>query len=155
MSANFLRNSFVLPEDLLIIPVADLPQSVRDHLGDDHEEFALTRPHAREPSKLIDAAAADLIENFRKPHTIVQAVIAYSRKIKLDPEQALDDAMPLLRQLIGTGLLVPEGDDGAKRIDTSFEAGATLLAMRSFAAFRFLMTANSTRPATTPARSSR
>ena len=38
MSANVLRNPLVLPEDLLIIPVTDLPDEVREKLGDDGEE---------------------------------------------------------------------------------------------------------------------
>src|SRR5690606_1924536 len=57
------------------------------------------------------------------PRTIVEAVIAYSRQAALDPEQALEDALPLLRQLIGTGLLVAEGADGAKRIDVTLPPG--------------------------------
>jgi serine/threonine-protein kinase len=126
MNANLLRSPFVLPEDLLIIPVAELSEQVRGRLGDGGEEFALTRPHAREPSKLIDAAAAALIENFREPRTIVQAVIAYSRKAALDPELTLEDALPLLRQLIGTGLLVSEGADGAKRIDVTLAPGTVV-----------------------------
>ncbi len=126
MSANLLRSPLVLPEDLLIIPVAELSEQVRGRLGDGGEEFALTRPHAREPSKLIDAAAAGLIENFRQPRTIVEAVIAYSRQAALDPEQALEAALPLLRQLIGTGLLVSQGADGAKRIDVTLAPGTVV-----------------------------
>jgi len=124
MNMNPLRSPLVLPEDLLLIPVTDLPAAVRERLGDGGEEFALTRLHAREPSKLIDAAAAGLIENFREPRTVVQAVIAYSRDARLDPEHTLEQALPLLRQLIATGLLVPESSDGAKRIDATLAPGA-------------------------------
>jgi hypothetical protein len=124
MTGDALRNPLVLPEDLLIIPVCDLPDDVREKLGDEGEEFAITRPLAREPSKLIDAAAARLIEQFREPKTIVQAVIAYSRSNESDPERTLEDSLPLLRQLIGSGLLLPEGAHAARRIEAAYATGA-------------------------------
>jgi eukaryotic-like serine/threonine-protein kinase len=124
MTGNVLRSPLVLPEDLLIIPVSDLPDEVREKLGDGGEEFAITRPLAREPSKLIDAAAARLIEQFREPKTIVQAVISYSRTNKADPERTLEDSLPLLRQLIGSGLLLPEGAQEARRIEAAYTTGA-------------------------------
>ena len=126
MTGNVLRNPLVLPEDLLIIPVADLPDEVRGKLGDGGEEFAITRPRAREPSKLIDAAAARLIEHFREPRTIVQAVIAYSRQHGADPTLTLEDSLPLLRQLVGSGLLLPEGTEQVQRIQVTYATGATV-----------------------------
>ena len=130
MTGNVLRNPLVLPEDLLIIPVSDLPDEVRGKLGDGGEEFAITRPLAREPSKLIDAAAARLIEQFRQPTTIVQAVISYSRQHEADPERTLEDSLPLLRQLIGSGLLLPEGAREARRIEAAYATGAKAGAFR-------------------------
>jgi hypothetical protein len=124
MTGHVLRNPLVLPEDLLIIPVADLPDEVRGKLGDGGEEFAITRPRAREPSKLIDAAAAHLLEQFREPRTIVQAVIAYSRQHGADPTRTLEDSLPLLRQLLGSGLLLPEGAEQVQRIQATHAPGA-------------------------------
>ena len=126
MAGDMLRQVFVLPEDALVVPVVDLPEAVRNRLGEVGEDFALTRPNAREPSKLIDQAGADLIENFRQSRTIVQAVIAYARREKLDPEATLEEALPLLRQLIATGMLVPEGDEGADRIEATLFPGAQI-----------------------------
>ena len=124
MMGDVLRGPLVLPEDLLIIPVAELPDEVRGKLGDGGEEYAVTRPLAREPSKLIDAAAARLIEQFREPRTIVQAVISYSRKNETDPERVLEDSLPLLRQLLASGLLLPEGAQEARRIEATYATGA-------------------------------
>ena len=61
--SGMLRDPLVLPEDLLILPISELPNEVRERLGAESEEFALTRPLAREPSKLIDASAAELLEH--------------------------------------------------------------------------------------------
>jgi serine/threonine-protein kinase len=121
--ANVLREPLVLPEDLLVIPVSELPEDVRQKLGDGGEEFALTRPLARQPSKLIDASAARLIERFRKPHTIVQAVISYSREYDADPERTLEESLPLLRQMIGAELLVPAEADLANAIVVTLAPG--------------------------------
>jgi eukaryotic-like serine/threonine-protein kinase len=121
---DVLRGPLVLPEDLLIIPVAELPDELRQKLGDGGEEYAVTRPLARQPSKLIDAAAAQLIEQFREPQTIVQAVISYSRKNKTDPERVLEDSLPLLRQLLFSGVLLPEGNREVRRIETTYATGS-------------------------------
>src|SRR5262249_2561265 len=71
-----------------------------------------------------DAAAANLLEHFREAKTIVRAVIAYSRQTHADPERTLEDSLPLLRQLVGSGLLLPEGAQQARPIEVSFADGA-------------------------------
>ena len=121
--ASVLREPLVLPEDLLVIPVSELSEDIRRKLGDGGEEFALTRPSARQPSKLIDASAAGLIERFRKPITIVQAVISYSREHNADPERILEESLPLLRQMIGAEMLVPAETEGAHAIVVSLTPG--------------------------------
>jgi hypothetical protein len=130
MVEDVLRRPLLLPQDTFIVPVSALPEAVRARLGQVGDEFALTRPNAREPSKLIDRRAAGLIENFRQPRTIVQAVIAHSRAENLDPEATLEEALPLLRQLIASGLLVPEGLDGADPIEATLPAGAQVAGYR-------------------------
>ncbi len=124
---NVLREPLVLPDDVMIVAVAELPAEMRRQIGeneDDGESFALTRPLAREPSKLIDASAAALIEQFRTPRTVVQAVLTYSRSHGADPERTLEDSLPLLGQLLGSGLLVPEGSAAARPIAASWPVGA-------------------------------
>ena len=131
--SNILREPLVLPEDILIVALADLPDEMREQIGepdDAGETFALTRPMAREPSKLIDASAAGLIEQFRKPRTLVQAVLSYSLANNSDPERTLEDSLPLLTQLVGSGLLLPEGTAAVRPIAASYAAGAVAGAFR-------------------------
>jgi serine/threonine-protein kinase len=128
--SNVLRNPLVLPEDVLIVPVTALSEEVRNKLGDGGEEFAITRPLAREPSKLLDTAAARLIEQFRQPRTIVQAILSYSQTYEADPERTLEDAVPLLRQMLNSGLLMPEGSEEARRIAVTFAAGTEIGSFR-------------------------
>jgi serine/threonine-protein kinase len=116
----------VLPADIVLVPVRDLPESVRQQILAEEGDYALTRAHSRTPSRVIDAHAADLLKEFRKPVTIVQAVIRYSREKKTDPQQALDEAFPMLERLAHAHLLVPADSEEVQQIQPSLEAGAQL-----------------------------
>ena len=100
-----------LNEGVFVVPVADLPDDVRARLDPADGEFALTRPQGRNGSKLLGKEAADLVERFREPHSLIEAVILHSRLRGAQPEAVLEDALPLVRSLLTTGYLVPLGDD--------------------------------------------
>jgi len=116
----------VLPADLLLIPVAELADEVRAQLECDDQDYALTRPLARTPSKIVDAQAAALLKEFRSPKTIARAVVDFSRACKADAKQTLEDAWPLLENLLQSRLLVPADSDAANRILPSFRLGDRL-----------------------------
>lgn len=101
-----VTGNFVLPEDLVLTPVRALPPSVRDQLESEPDDYALTRPHSRTPSRVVDAGTVALLRQFREPKPIVEAVIAYSEAEKSDPEQTLDEAFPVLQRLVNDGLLL-------------------------------------------------
>jgi len=122
-----MTEPMVLPADLLILPVHDLPEQVRQQVKGEEGDFALTRPNSRTPSRIIDAAAADLLKEFRSPVTIVEAVIRYSRQRKIDPEQTLEEAYPLLERLAGSHLLVPSSSEEAKKIQASLNVPSRFL----------------------------
>jgi serine/threonine-protein kinase len=117
-----LTDTLVLAHDALIIRVSDLPQLVRDDIGDDGA-FALTRRRARAPSSLVDEAVAELLGEFRSPSTVVEAVIRYSRRLGLDPEDTLTTSYPVLRRCLNQGYLVPAGSERAHLQDLRFAVG--------------------------------
>jgi serine/threonine protein kinase len=119
-----ITDPLVLPADVLLVPVKDLPESVRQQVVAEEGDYALTRPHSRSPSRIVDAQAIELLKEFRKPVTIVQAVIRYSREKKTDPQQALEEAFPMLERLAHARLLVPADSEEARQIQPSLEAGA-------------------------------
>lgn len=119
-----ITDPLVLPADLVVIPVADLPEAIRRQAEAEEGDYALTRPRSRTPSRIIDAQAAELLKHFRKPATIVQAVIRYSQEKKTDPERTLEEAFPLLERLAAAHLLVPEHSEEAHQIQPSLEVGA-------------------------------
>ena len=118
-----LTDPLMLPSDLFVVPVSVLPKQVREKIECAEGDCALARPHSRNPSLIVDAEAAELLNEFRKPVTIVQAVIQYSCKKKTDPEQTLEEAFPLLARLVREHLLVPEGSEEAQPIQPLLEAG--------------------------------
>jgi len=118
-----LTDPLMLPSDLLVVPVKELPKHIREKLVYGEGDCVLTRPHFRKPSLIVDAQAAELLEEFRKPVTIVQAVIQYSCKKKADAEQTLEEAFPMLERLFRERLLVLEGSREQQRIQPLLEAG--------------------------------
>ncbi|HEX3131361.1 MAG TPA: phosphotransferase, partial [Thermoanaerobaculia bacterium] len=118
-----ITDPLVLPEDVLLVPVADLPEETRRQLTWEEGDYAVTRPRSRTPSRIVDAGAADLLRLFREPLTIVEAVIRFSRERSLDPETTLEEAYPLLERLLTSGFLVTEGSQEAEAIRQTHESG--------------------------------
>ncbi|MEA2694778.1 MAG: eukaryotic-like serine/threonine-protein kinase, partial [Acidobacteriota bacterium] len=105
-----ITDPLVLPPDVLLVPVAELPEEVRRRLAGEAGDWAITRPGLRTASRIVDAGAAQLLAELRSPSTLVEAVLRYSRARGLDPETTLAAAFPLLSQLLDAGFLVPEGE---------------------------------------------
>jgi len=101
----------VLPGDVRLVPVAELPERTRARFECDDGDFALSRPLARTPTKIVDAASAALLERFRRPLTLVQGIVDHSRALGLDPERTLEEAYPLLANLVRSGILVEADSD--------------------------------------------
>ncbi len=118
-----ITDPLVLPPDVMLLPVAELPEDVRRQLTWEEGDYAVTRPRSRTPSRIVDAGAADLLGQFREPVTIVEAVIRFSRERSLDPETTLEEAYPLLERLLASGFLVSEGSDDAGAIRESLQPG--------------------------------
>jgi serine/threonine-protein kinase len=121
-----ITDPLLLSPDVILVPVAELPEEVRRRLDPAGGEWAVTHPRARTPSRLLDAASAALLDEFRSPRTIVDAVIRYSQARDLDPESTLVEAYPLLERLLAAGFLVPEGSEEAGGIAPSFAPGARI-----------------------------
>jgi eukaryotic-like serine/threonine-protein kinase len=118
-----ITDAFVLPGDVVLAPVSELPADLRRQLNCDESDYALTRPQSRSTSKVVDAGAAGLIERFRKPCTVVQAVIDFSRANQGSPDAIFEAAFPLIHSLLESGLLVPADSDRAKAVTASFQPG--------------------------------
>ncbi len=114
-----ITGAFVLAEDVILLPVRGMAEEVRRSMQAGEDDFAISRPNSRTPSKVVDSGAAELIRQFDKPQTIAQSVARYSRKRGENAERVLEDALPLLRSLISAGLLVPPDSNGRLKIEAS------------------------------------
>ncbi|HEX9942428.1 MAG TPA: lanthionine synthetase LanC family protein [Thermoanaerobaculia bacterium] len=105
-----ITDPLVLSPRAVLVPVAELPEAVRRRFEHQEGDFALTHPRLRAPSSILDARSAALLEQFRTPRTIVDAVVRFSRDQAggADPEATLEEAFPMLERLIAAGFLVAE-----------------------------------------------
>jgi serine/threonine-protein kinase len=118
-----LTGSFVLPADILIKPVTELPQRLRGSVGAQDGDYALSRRNSRMQSKLVDAQTARLLEQFRRPSSIAVAIARLSRENASDAEHLLEDALTPLLSLIRSGFLVPSDSQAAQRTAMTIETG--------------------------------
>lgn len=116
----------MLPPDVLIIPVGELPGHVRDRLPPASGDHAISRPRARMASKLVSRDVAGLVALFRTPIRVVDAVKQYSSSHGLDPRRTLDDVFPVIRDCFNAGLLVNPGRPEARRIEASVPRGTRI-----------------------------
>jgi len=123
-----ITDPFILPKDVVLVPVSDLSAEVREQFQSAESDYAITRPRSRTPSKIVDAETAKLLMEFRASKTIVEAVISYSEASQLNPEETLDEAFPILQRFINARILVPPESDDAHRITACFELGDKIAA---------------------------
>lgn len=121
-----ITDPLLLLPGAVLIPVADLPEDVRSRFENKPGDFALTHPRLRAPTRILDAPSAELLEQFRTPRTIVEAVIRYSQELEADPEATLEAAYPLLERLLATGFLVSGGAVGEEGIVPLLRPGEML-----------------------------
>ena len=121
-----ITHPFVLPADVLLLPVADLPDAIREQVECDDDDYAITRPRSRTPSHIIDSQAATLLKEFQQPTTIIDAIIHYSQSSQTDPEQNLEQAFPLLQLLIDAGTLVAPDAEATQTIQPAYAPGNTI-----------------------------
>jgi serine/threonine-protein kinase len=119
-----ITDPVVLRNDVLLIPVADLAPDVKEKFTFDEGDFTLSRRHGRAPSQVVDGETASLLQLFRTPRTIVDAVIENSRALKKDPESWLDELLPHIGTFLQNRVLVPAGAEDEQEFDQTLTAGA-------------------------------
>jgi hypothetical protein len=118
-----ITDPLVLPADVLLVPVTDLSEEVRRQFPHGEGDYAISRPRSRSTSRVLDAGAAALLDEFRSPRTVVEAVIRYSRAHEEDPEAVLEQCYPMIEALLAAGFLAEEGSAAADDIQPSFIPG--------------------------------
>jgi serine/threonine-protein kinase len=120
-----ITGTLVMAADTILLPVDQLSEELRRKVQADTGDYAVTRPNSRTLARIVDENAAKLLEEFRQPCTVVQAVIRYCRSTKEDPESVLDAAFPMLERLVHAQLLVPIDSLSTKPIGPLLQTGST------------------------------
>ncbi|MGD0630558.1 MAG: lanthionine synthetase LanC family protein [Terracidiphilus sp.] len=120
-----ITGTLVMAADTILLPVDQLSEELRRKVQADAGDYAVTRPNSRTLARIVDANSAKLLEEFRQPSTVVQAVIRYCDSTKEDPESILDGAFPMLERLVHAQLLVPIDSLSTKPVSPLLQAGST------------------------------
>jgi serine/threonine-protein kinase len=119
-----VTSPLVLRSDVVLLPVAELAADVRGKFESEEGDYTITRMQGRMPSQVIDAETAALLQLFRQPRTIVEAVIENSRALQKDPELWFEELLPHIGVFIRNKVLVPADSDEDKEIRQLVDVGA-------------------------------
>ncbi|MCK2020679.1 lanthionine synthetase LanC family protein [Peribacillus frigoritolerans] len=114
---------FVLPADVILTPAKEFSKDILEQMECEEGSYAISRPGLRSTAKMIDAATTALLKEFQTPKTIVQAVLNFSITQQCDPEEAIEGAYPLLKNMISARFLVPLGSEESKKIVSTLQPG--------------------------------
>jgi eukaryotic-like serine/threonine-protein kinase len=119
-----ITGTLVMAADTVLLPVEQLSDDLRRQVQAAEGDYAVMRPNSRTSARIIDGDAAKLLEEFRRPNTVVQAVIEYCSATKSDPESILEAAFPMLERLVHARLLVPADSPNNRSIRPLLEVGS-------------------------------
>jgi len=124
---------FQLPPDVRIVPAGFVDASLRAQLQDvtlTTSDFIVGRANARVPSSVIDRDGVALLELFKRPTTIAEAIIQFGKLHNRLAESVLEDAYPFLSECVRSNLLVAEGSAAALPILSTFASGDRIGSVR-------------------------
>ena len=116
----------VLPADLVMSPVRTLSAQLRASLGGEDDDFVLSRPRHRYRGLVVSADTVRLLESFREPTTIPEAILLHAVRSSADATQLLTEAYPVLRQLRDARYLVGPAQAALSANRPLFDPGAAL-----------------------------
>ena len=102
-----VTTKLLLPADAVVAPVASFPPELSRDIEHEPDDFLVMPANAGPESMVVDADTAALLQYFRSPSTIVDAVAVFCRARNLDPQRTLNDAFATLTDLVAAGALLP------------------------------------------------
>jgi eukaryotic-like serine/threonine-protein kinase len=122
--------AFVLKNDIVLVPCAELSDDMRGRISFDDGDFTLMRRHGRAPAQIIDSESAAFLALFRQPRTIASAVLENSRILGKSPQVRLDELLPHVGVFLECGVLVPAGSEDVEEIRPRYDSGASVAGWR-------------------------
>jgi eukaryotic-like serine/threonine-protein kinase len=112
----------VLSEGVMLFPVLELDPAMRASLGAEEGDYGLTKPSSRRTTRIIDSAAANLLEEFRTPSSIPDAIARFGRKSGLAPGKVLELSFEFLSKMVRDEFLI-QVEDRARQMGPVETAG--------------------------------
>src|SRR5271165_5655895 len=81
-----ITGTLVLAADTVLLPVDQLSDELRRQVQAAEGDYAVMRRNSRTLARIVGGDAARLLEEFRQPTAVVQAVIRYCGATREDPE---------------------------------------------------------------------
>jgi eukaryotic-like serine/threonine-protein kinase len=97
----------VLSDDVVLFPVAELDPSLRATFEADDGDWGLTKQNSRRTTRVIDRSAADLLEEFRAPTSVPEAISRFSNTSGVTPDAVLARSFDFLSRMVHDGFLLP------------------------------------------------
>lgn len=121
---------FVLAPGVQLAPVTEFTAEFRRLARARRGDFALSHPRSRKTARVIDARLAALLEEFRSPRTIVDAVVRAAPKSGRGEAKFLDEVFPFLQRLINEGMVVTERTVAAAKLEATYRANDRIAGYR-------------------------
>jgi hypothetical protein len=96
----------VLPADVLLIPLENLPDTLRGETEYEAGDCALVGPSSDIAPSVVNAATAALLKEFRVPQTADDALRRFCQANDVDAAAMHDEVVALLQDLMEAGLVV-------------------------------------------------
>jgi eukaryotic-like serine/threonine-protein kinase len=119
-----ITGTLVLAADTVLLPVEELSDELRRQVQATEGDYAVTRPNSRTSARIVDGDGARLLEEFRQPTTVVQAVIRFCSATRENPESTLDAAFPLLERFVRARFLVPVDSPQTQSVRSALKIGS-------------------------------
>ncbi|MFN8224872.1 MAG: lanthionine synthetase LanC family protein [Gaiellales bacterium] len=104
---------YELPPDTRVFPATAATRADLRRARADAADWVVSRTRSRKSSRVVDGPGARLLEEFRSPKSIAEAVLRFSEREGLVPDRVLDDSFSFISTMIGAGFLVEDRDGGS------------------------------------------
>ncbi len=97
----------VLAEAVTLVPVSELDPVLQAQIEAEDGDFAITRERSRRTTRVIDRSGAELLEEFRGPSSVPDAITRFATKAGRAPGAVLQQSFELLSRMVRDGFLIP------------------------------------------------
>ena len=133
-----IEGDLVLHENIQIVSVSDFHPNLLSRLGGDENDYVVSIRHSRMQSKRISKDAAEFLEYFHTPCSIVKAVMVHSQLNNLEPQELLKAVYEFVISCVHSGILDNPIHEQIGKKDAKFTKGTWFNGFRICSCVQFL-----------------